>query len=82
MPGKTAPSSSNRFVVDLGALALNDDDRKRMASAIHGTVLSFLATNSKLTAQSKVNLIPELGTLGMIIEPSEPGAAASGGAKR
>ena len=60
----------NRFVVDLGGMSLSADDRRGVAAAIQGAVLSFLAVNTKMPGE-QVTLIDEGGIEGMFL-PDKP----------
>lgn len=74
----TKVGSKNRFVVDLGGLALKPAEQRAVAAAIQGAVLSHLAANHELPGQ-QAQLMDDGGIAGMFLQPavqsSTPGSA-------
>lgn len=69
-------SKANRFVVDLGALKLSDEDRRALAYSIQSVVLSHLAGKQPVLNQS-IRLLDDDGIAGMFVpDPSKPPAPA------
>lgn len=64
----TKVGSKNRFVVDLGGLALKPAEQRAVAAAIQGAVLSHLAANHELPSH-QARLMDDGGIAGMYMPP-------------
>jgi hypothetical protein len=65
-------ASKNRFVVDLGAMALSEPDQRALAAAIQGAVLAHLAAKHPIP-QDQVQLTAPGGIKGMFLPDPKPG---------
>ena len=57
-------TQGSRFVVDLGSLELSEPDRRAIAAAIQGAVLSHLGRNS-IAQKESLSLLDDEGIAGM-----------------
>ncbi len=71
----TKVGSKNRFVVDLGDLALKPSEQRAVAAAIQGAVLSYLSANHELPSQ-QAHLMDDGGIAGMFMPPAVKPSAA------
>ena len=68
----TTVKNKTRFVVDLGNLALTEEQSRAISLSIQSAVLSQLATGKLLDLPPFQPIDPGTGILGMFVPPDEP----------
>jgi hypothetical protein len=67
-------ANENRFVVDLGKMKLQDSDRKGLAAAIQGAVLTFLASKYQLPGKTIKTFDDGVGVQGLFVGDDNGGS--------
>jgi hypothetical protein len=77
--------NSNKFVVDLGNVELDENSRRKVAAVIQSAVLQYFAAHTE-TPLNQVQLLNDVGIQGMIVGPDDdngkPPAKAPGKARK